>query len=200
MTTEKFQNLSQTSLAAAYFIGDPTMTVQDGTRLPTSGEFHIILGAEIFTVTNIAGNVLTVTGGSEATTAIDHANGDTVTAVLTKAAFEKFVQRDEVDPFPVYLTEIEASALYTLRGTIFGPPGRDGEDAETPWPIPGAAGTAGAAGAAGIAGAQGPPGFGLPGDDGDDAWPIPGPAGAAGADGAGGGGSGSNAFAFFIGG
>lgn len=196
MTTEAFRNLSQTSLAAAYFIGDPTMTVADGARLPSAGEFHLILGPEIFLATAIAGNVVTVTGGHEGTTALDHLNGDTVTAVLTKEALEKFVQRDETDPFPIYLTQIEANALYSLvnHGPHYIQLSQDGEDGYG-WPgPPGIPGPAGADGAPGATGAQGPPGFGLPGDDGDDAWPIPGPPGPAGT----GSGTGTNAFAFFI--
>jgi hypothetical protein len=199
MTTEKFANVSQTALGAVFTIADPTMTVQNGALLPTSGDFHILVDAEIFLVTSIAGNVLTITAGAEGTTPANHTNGTTVTAVLTKAAFEKFVQREESDPFPVYLTQIEGNALYALINHQHGGQWlRDGEDGDS-WPIPGPPGSTGATGATGATGPAGPTSQAIPGRDGDDAdynWLLGPPGGVAVA----GSSVQTRAFAFYMGG
>ena len=63
-------------------------------------------------------------------------------------------------------------------------PGRDGEDGDTPWPLPGPQGSAGASGANGANGADGLSIAGRDGEDGDTPWPLPGVQGATGATGA----------------
>jgi hypothetical protein len=86
VATEQYANNAQSSLTAAVAAGDTTLTVGNASAFPASGNFRVIIDAEILLVTAVAGNTFTVTRGAEGTTAAAHAVGAYVTHVLTAAA------------------------------------------------------------------------------------------------------------------
>jgi hypothetical protein len=88
---EKFSNNAQTTLTAAITSGAATsLTVASATAFPSSGNFRILIDSEIMLVTGVSGTTWTVTRAVEAvagvTAAATHANGATVTHMLTAGA------------------------------------------------------------------------------------------------------------------
>lgn len=90
--TETFANDAQTTINQAGGIGsgDVSFTVSSASDFPTSGEFRIRIDDELMLVTNVAGNVFTVTRAIESTAATAHGNGAYVTAILTAGALAAF--------------------------------------------------------------------------------------------------------------
>ena len=94
MATDLFANNAQTTLAAGIAAGAVSLTVASSTPFPAvttaaTTQFRIIIDAELFIVTNVTGLTWTVTPGAEGTTQAAHANGATVTALLTAGALAK---------------------------------------------------------------------------------------------------------------
>lgn len=83
---ELFSNNPQTTLNGAITSGAVSLVVTSATNFSSSGNFRILIDAEIFLVTAVAGTTFTVTPGSEGTTQANHANGATVTQILTAGA------------------------------------------------------------------------------------------------------------------
>ncbi len=86
MPTEQFANNAQSSLTAAVAAGDTSLTVANASAFPASGNFRVLIDAEILLVTAVSGNTFTVTRGAEGTAAAAHVNGAYVTHVVTAAA------------------------------------------------------------------------------------------------------------------
>ena len=90
MATEQFANNAQTTLNGA--ITSPTATsiaVSSASGFPSSAQFRILVDSELMLVTSGAGTTTwAVTRGIEGTTARTHANGATVTQVLTAGAIQ----------------------------------------------------------------------------------------------------------------
>lgn len=96
MAVERFSNNAQTTLAAAITTGTATsITVASSTAFPAIvgppvGQFRILIDSEIMLVTGVSGVTWTVTRAVEpvagVTAAATHANGATVTHILTSAA------------------------------------------------------------------------------------------------------------------
>ena len=88
MAAEQFANNAQTTLNGA--ITSPTATsiaVSSASGFPSSAQFRILVDSELMLVTSGAGTTTwAVTRGIEGTTAGTHANGATVTQVLTAGA------------------------------------------------------------------------------------------------------------------
>lgn len=87
---EQFVNNSKTTLASAMTDSETTATVVDGSVFPSDGDFRIIINGELMLVTARATNVLTVVRGVENSIAAAHNSGETVIALLTKAALEQY--------------------------------------------------------------------------------------------------------------
>lgn len=81
---EQYTNLATSTLASAVIATDTTLTLAAGASFPT-GSFTILIDTELIRVTSRATNVLTVTRGTEGTTAAIHASGGTVTHVISSA-------------------------------------------------------------------------------------------------------------------
>jgi len=95
MATEQFANIAQSTLSGAIDGVATTLTVASATTFPSAAQFRLLIGSEILLVTAVAGTTFTVTRGAESTTAAVHANGATVTGVLTSGALSQF-QADTV--------------------------------------------------------------------------------------------------------
>ncbi len=61
----------------------------EGSKFPSSGDFHVTCEDEIVTVTNRAVDTLTVTRAAESTTAVAHAAGRKVQLRITKGIIEQ---------------------------------------------------------------------------------------------------------------
>jgi len=88
--TEVYSNSVATLLNGAINNSVTSLTVNDASTFPTSGNFRIIIDSEIMLVTGVSGNVLTVTRGQESTSAASHSNGASVSSIITKGSLEKF--------------------------------------------------------------------------------------------------------------
>lgn len=87
---EQYTNDAVTTLAGAITSGATSLTVTSATGFPTTGNFRIRIDGELLLVTAVSGATWTVTRAIEAvggvTLATAHANGATVTHVLTAAS------------------------------------------------------------------------------------------------------------------
>ena len=90
MAADLFANNASTTLAALAAAGATSLTVTSSTPFPAAsaatGQFRVVIDAELFIVTNVAGLTWTVTPGAEGTTQAAHASGATVTAIVTAGA------------------------------------------------------------------------------------------------------------------
>lgn len=90
MPVERFANNAQTTLNGALTSGATSLTVAAATGFPTAAQYRIRIDDELLLVTAGAGTpTWTVTRGSENTAAAAHANGATVTHVVTAGAVAK---------------------------------------------------------------------------------------------------------------
>lgn len=89
MTTERFSNQASTTLATSVGSGDLSISVQGTVHFPTQPEFRIRVGQELMLVTGVSGVTWTVTRGVESTSALAHAAGTAVVAVLTAGALDE---------------------------------------------------------------------------------------------------------------
>lgn len=86
MPVYKYANNPSTTLSGAATAGDTSISVTSGAAFPTTGRFTIVIESEIILVTGVAGTTWTVERGSEASAAVAHGAGATVTGVLTRAS------------------------------------------------------------------------------------------------------------------
>ena len=86
---EKFANNAVTVLNGSILAGDLSLVVHDASSFPNAGQFRILIESEILLVTVVAGTTFTVTRGAEGTTGVGHADGSTVTHILTAGALEQ---------------------------------------------------------------------------------------------------------------
>lgn len=89
---EQLLNNASTSLNGGINNSTTTVVVNNGSVLPSSGNFRILIGSEIMLVTAISSNTLTVTRGAEGTTAVSHSSGDNVDHIYTKGSLEQIIQ------------------------------------------------------------------------------------------------------------
>lgn len=82
--SENFANNYQTTIndASGISAGDTSLTVASVSGAPAV-DFRILIDTELLMVTGISTNTFTITRGIEGTTAATHADGATVTHVLT---------------------------------------------------------------------------------------------------------------------
>lgn len=100
MTSYKFANNAQTTLAADASAGATSITVASATGFPASGDFTIIVDSEIMLVTGVAGAVWTVARAQEGTSATSHTSGATVVHILTAAFLNGLVSGAAGTSFP----------------------------------------------------------------------------------------------------
>jgi hypothetical protein len=93
MSVEQLANLAQTTLSAAITSTTATScTVTSATLFPATGNFRILIDAEIMIVTAVSSTTFTISRGQEGTTAATHTNGATVTCILTAGSVKQVVQ------------------------------------------------------------------------------------------------------------
>ncbi len=105
----KVKNRATSTLASGITDTDTTLTVAtgDGSKFPSSGDFHITIEDEILKCTARSGDTLTVTRAQEGTSAASHDAGKTVSLNITAAIIEE-LQTDKIDktdffiPYPLY--------------------------------------------------------------------------------------------------
>lgn len=118
--TEHFANEAQTTLTAELAKGATTLTVASAAGFPTEGNFRILIDSELLMVTAVEGTTFTVERGIEETTDFAHADGSTVTQVLTagglatKADLDEGALRESEIPGSVLLAG-QAPAVYASR-------------------------------------------------------------------------------------
>lgn len=89
---EQYANDADTLLNGSINNSVTSITVDDGSVFPSSGDFRLLIDTEILLCTARSGNTLTVTRGVESTTAASHADDTPVTHLLTKASFLKLLE------------------------------------------------------------------------------------------------------------
>jgi hypothetical protein len=101
MALEQFSNNAVTTLDGAVdgSTNPVSVTVDDASDFPTSGNFRIIIDTEILLVTAVAGNVFTCTRAQEGTTIAAHSDGAAVTHLLTAASLRAIVERHSWWPY-----------------------------------------------------------------------------------------------------
>ena len=97
MAEEQKENNAQSTLASELAQGALTLTVVSASSFPTVPQFRVIIDAELFLVTAVAGAVFTVTRGAEGTTDVLHGAGSLVTLIETEAGQVRF-RRDWSNP------------------------------------------------------------------------------------------------------
>lgn len=98
----KKKNCAKTTLSGAMTAGQTTMTVADASVFPSSGDFLVTIwnkssfadpcndsNMEIVKVTNVSGNLLTITRAQESTTGVTHSSGHAVEQLITAGTFEE---------------------------------------------------------------------------------------------------------------
>lgn len=92
--TEQLQNFGSTTLNEALDDSETTVTVTDGSVLPSSGDYRVNCEDEIMLVTARTTNDLTVTRGAEGTAAVAHDDGTAIKAVLTADGLLAVIQEN----------------------------------------------------------------------------------------------------------
>lgn len=91
MSREIFKNNPSTALSADITSTSATsISVDDGSVFPSTGEFRILIGSELMLVTARSTNTLTVVRGIEGTTATTHSTSDGVNQIVTAGALRQY--------------------------------------------------------------------------------------------------------------
>lgn len=88
---EQFTNQASSTLNGAITSGATSLVVASSANFPTSGNFRILVDAEIMVVTAVSTNTFTVTRAQEGTTAAAHATGVPVTHIVTAGGLSQTV-------------------------------------------------------------------------------------------------------------
>ncbi len=88
---EQLSNNAVSNLSADISEFDTSLTVDDASAFPVSGDFRIICGDEIMLVTGVVGNTFTVTRALENTNDVAHAGGAVVAHVLTAGGLDALI-------------------------------------------------------------------------------------------------------------
>ena len=121
--TEQFADLAQSTLNGAIIAGATSLVVASAASFPATGNFRIIIDSEIFLVSAVTGNTLTVTPGYEGTAQSAHSNGANVTHILTAGAASSFVQKNSQGAVIINGVgdSITAQAQYQPTGALNAP-------------------------------------------------------------------------------
>lgn len=109
---EQFINNGTTTLSSGINNSTTTVSVASGSVFPSSGNFRVIVGAEIMLCTSRSGDNLTVVRGYESTTAASHSSGDAISLVLTSGGFDRRCQ----DNSPLFASTRPAFRLVSDAG------------------------------------------------------------------------------------
>jgi hypothetical protein len=85
---EQLANKAVTEAAESLADVETELTVDDAATFPTSGDFRLLVDAEIMKVTGVSGSNFTLERAQEGTTAVAHDAAVKVTSPLTKGAFD----------------------------------------------------------------------------------------------------------------
>lgn len=100
MPRKQFVNNATNSSVASITSGATSITVNDGSVFPATGDYHLILDSistyEIIKCTSRATDVLTVVRAQEGTTAVAHPPGTKVILTITPESYRRFIA-DEVE-------------------------------------------------------------------------------------------------------
>jgi hypothetical protein len=96
-TVEVYANNAATTLNGGINNVVTSLIVTSASGFPSTGNFRILVDAEIMLVTAVSGTTFTVTRGVESTTATTHGNGAAVTHILTAGSLAQgFSDRNSV--------------------------------------------------------------------------------------------------------
>lgn len=126
-TLETFSNHQGTVLAADINSSTTTVTIASATNFPSRPQYRIRVDDEIMLVTARTGTTLTVTRGSEGTTAASHTSPAVVSVVFTAAGIGNYTYEVTPDICEGRLTgvsgvPIDTSSSSTTRTTIYYTP------------------------------------------------------------------------------
>lgn len=100
MAQKQLTNNAEDSLTAAITSGATTLTVNDGSKFPSTGDFPVVLSSdsayEVVLCTSRSTDTLTIVRGQEGTTAVAHSPGTRVVLTLTGETLRRMVA-DEVE-------------------------------------------------------------------------------------------------------
>lgn len=91
-----FSNFGTSTLSSGVNNSTTTWAVVDGSVFPATGNFPVRCESELALCTARSGNNLTVTRGSESTSAVSHASGAAVNEVVSKAVLDALFQPDGI--------------------------------------------------------------------------------------------------------
>lgn len=91
---EQFTNFGSTSLSSPATAGSTSISVNDATNFPATGQFRVVIDNEVFLVTGVTGTTFTVTPGYENTTQANHNTGATVSCVVTAGVMNNINNRN----------------------------------------------------------------------------------------------------------
>lgn len=89
--TEKYTNFGSAHLAGDITSGATTITVDDASKLPSTGNFRLTCDQEVMLCTAVSGNNLTVTRGYESTLAAGHVSGAVIANTITAGSIRQII-------------------------------------------------------------------------------------------------------------
>ncbi len=90
MPFEQFTNNATTTLNGAITNVATSLIVTSATNFPSTGNFRILIGAELMLVTSVSGATFTVTRSIEGTSNVSHSDTDPVTLILTEGSLQRW--------------------------------------------------------------------------------------------------------------
>jgi len=113
---EQLQNNARNSSPSTITSVATTITVNDGSVFPASGDFRVVLESdstyEAVVCTSRASDVLTVTRAQEGTSAVEHPSGTIVTHTVTDEGIFQYIKAD----VPVFRDGLTAAHLRSFNG------------------------------------------------------------------------------------
>lgn len=92
---EQFSNAAVDSLAATITSGATSLSVNDASAFPASGQFRILIDSEIMLVTGVSGSTFTVLRAQEGTSAAGHVAAAGVAQVVTAGALQRWARDND---------------------------------------------------------------------------------------------------------
>lgn len=119
---EKYSNFATSTLASGITASDTSVTLVDGSKFPTTGDFRVLLESELVKCTARSGNVLTIVRAQESTSAASHASGVVASNVLTSGALTALQLEYQpsvtaVSSFPYTISSIAPIATFAVTLT-----------------------------------------------------------------------------------
>lgn len=119
---EKYSNFATSTLASGITSGDTSVTLVDGSKFPSTGDFRVLLESELVKCTARSGNVLTIVRAQESTSAASHASGVVASNVLTSGALTALQLEYQpsvtaVSSFPYTISSVAPIATFAITLT-----------------------------------------------------------------------------------